>query len=215
MRRLAPGLTGANNARAMSHDLKSSGASDLPLFRFGLRHLFAFVAALSALLAGMVIANGVTALVLLMAALVISAHVLSTALGSRLRAHADQQIIARHSQTRPQEPIPVMLPLRPLPFWHLHGRQTLGWMPILVLAGSLVAAAGGGAFLMLLIGDRASPAAVVVGVVSLAVLGGWFAFLASNFYTIFRRGLREASAHDQCDRIDQLDNQLIHESRSE
>lgn len=183
----------------MSGAPKPLPPSELPLFRFGLRQLLAFVAALCCLLTGMVISQGVMSLVLLLAALVVAAHVTGTALGSRLRAHADQQIVARLSESRSLEPKAVVVPPRQAHFWHCHGRQMRGWLPTLVIAGSLAAAAGGGVFLMLVIGDRFSPAGVVVGIASLAVLGGWFAFLASSFYTIFRRGVREAAADEAID----------------
>jgi hypothetical protein len=174
--------------------------SDLPLFRFGLRQLFVFVAALSCLLAGMVVAQGVISLVLLLSVLVVAAHVMGTALGSRLRAHADEQISARLADTHSLVPARTIVLPRKTHSWHCHGRPTCGWLPTLVLAGSLAAAAGGGTFLMLVIGDRLSPGGVVVGIASLAVLGGWFAFLASSFYTIFRRGVREAAADEAVER---------------
>jgi hypothetical protein len=38
-----------------------------------------------------------------------------------------------------------------------------------------------------------------VGSISLAVLGGWFAFLSGSFYGIFRHGLHEALTEQQSD----------------
>ena len=58
---------------------------DPPLFRFDLRQLLWFVAALSGLMAALVSLPGLIAAALLLAVLVISAHLLSTAIGTRLR----------------------------------------------------------------------------------------------------------------------------------
>jgi hypothetical protein len=144
----------------------------------------------------MVLANGILSLVVLLVGLVIEAHLTGTALGSRLRAHADQEI-ARLGETRVRHRTAMALPRQEPPYWHRHGRPTLGWLPALVLAGAVVAAAGGGALLMLAIGNRLSLAGAAVSLVSLAVLGGWFAFVACSFYAIFRHGLREAVTDEQ------------------
>jgi len=63
----------------------------------------------------------------------------------------------------------------------------------------LAGAAGGAVVLQLTIGDRTSAAGIVVGAISFAVVGGWFAFLLGSFYGVFRTGLRQAMAEQQKD----------------
>jgi hypothetical protein len=164
----------------------------LPLFRFGLKQLLAFVAALSTLLAAIVIVDGISAAVLLLVTLVVAAHVLSTALGSRLRAHANRSQHKRVAmvQSRDARHLP------PPPYWHSHGRPVLRWRSLLMVAGIAIGGLGGGAFLASAIGNRTSAAGILVGSISLAVIGGWVTFLATSFYAIFRRGWREAVQGD-------------------
>src|SRR4051812_26506800 len=95
---LAVILPPINNAPAMATDLQSvirfregPPAADLPLFRFGLRQMLAFVAAACLLLGGMVILQGLNAMVLLLLTLIVAAHITGTALGSRLRDAADHK----------------------------------------------------------------------------------------------------------------------------
>lgn len=176
--------------------------SQLPLFQFGLRHLFGFVAAVSVLLAGMVVAGGVTALVLLLATLVVAAHVTGTALGTRLRSHADRRregdfglrisdggLTASNPQFRaaPRSP------------WQGRGGTPLPWLTRIVAAGAVLGGVGGVVGLALTIGHRTSLTGLVVGAVSIAVLGGWLAFLSASFYAIFRHGWREAVAEQKKD----------------
>jgi hypothetical protein len=64
---------------------------------------------------------------------------------------------------------------------------------IAALAGGTI----GGLVLAMTIGHRTSAAGIVVGAISLAVLGGWFAFLCGSFYGVFRHGFRDAIAEQQ------------------
>jgi hypothetical protein len=72
-------------------------------------------------------------------------------------------------------------------------------LPRLILAGVLFGGVGGAILLVILIGPRTSLAGILVGAISLAVLGGWFSFLGGSFYGIFRHGLREALADQRRD----------------
>jgi hypothetical protein len=192
-----------------------SPPSDLPLFRFGLRQLFGFVAAVSVVLAGMVIAGGVTSLVLLLATLVVAFHVAGTALGNAMRARSDMQPASRGMaplagseawgcpEMRPAVPdlaCPRSAPpaQRPTPsLWHCHGGPSLCWLPRLVIGGVLLGALTGAVALPLTIGHRTSLAGMAVGTISLAVLAGWLVFVAASFYAIFRDGWREAVAEEK------------------
>ena len=181
---------------------KSARPRDLHLFRFGLRQMLACVAFLCVLLAGMVIAKGIGALIVLMVGLIIAAHLLSTALGSRLRESADR----RNNETpmTSGETPHSSFAIRHSSFtlrrssWHGRDRAALRRLPFLIGAGIVLGGTAGGAFFAV-IGNHTSIGGIVVGAFSLAVLGGWCAFLASSFYAIFRDGLREAIAEQQKD----------------
>jgi hypothetical protein len=179
---------------------RPSPPSDLPLFRFGLRQLLAFVAAASGVLAGVVVAEGVLGLVIVLAVLIVAAHVTATALGSRLRevskesdgeygkTNAEHSVVSiggRHSSILPRS------------CWHGHDGTPLVWLPTISVVGVIVGGCCGGLFLASTIGDRTSLAGLFVGAISMAILGGWFAFLASSFYAIFRHGWREAVANEE------------------
>jgi hypothetical protein len=180
----------------------------LPVIRFRLRHLFWAVTALSLLLAGLAAtAPGPMPLLLLIAVLIITAHVSATAIGNRLRRHANEtrawdtqhsltaRVAADGAEHRCDLRTANLPPVSP---WHERGGTSLGWLPKLVMMGAIVAGFGGAAlFLSGSIGRNASPAGIAVGAISLAVLGAWLTFLAGSFYAIFRHGLREAMAQ-QC-----------------
>jgi len=219
----------ANNARAMAHEPKKASPPadtctevrrneppvavmppELPLFRFSLRHLFWFVAVVSTLMAGVVAAKGPTAVVLLLAALVVMAHVVATAIGNRLRAHADDLRAwesaagctgLNHESVIEQTASRSSVRLGPRSPWHEHGNIALPWLSRLVIVAVVVGGLSGALLLRFTIGHRTSPAGIVVGAVSIAVLCGWFAFLAGSFYGIFRHGLREAVAEQKKDEV--------------
>jgi hypothetical protein len=186
--------------------IAGGGPAELPIFRFGLRQLFWFIAVVSTLLAAIVSAQGVTALALLLAALVVAAHILSTAIGSQLRSHADQALAVTqsnkpHDDSRSvanRSKIEAIQSAARSP-WHGRGSTALPWLSRLIAAGALAGGTAGGLLLFATIGHRTSLAGIVVGSISLAVLGGWFAFLGGSFYGIFRHGVREALAEQRKD----------------
>jgi hypothetical protein len=182
----------------------------LPVLRFGLRQLFWTVAALSLLLTALAASpSGPALLLVLMAVFVVVAHVTGTAIGSRLRRYANDcraweqkygaagnsgPEAAEHSCDLAAAPLPPTSP------WYRRGSTALGWLPKLIVAGAIAGGCGGVAlFITDSISHRASLAGIVVGAISLAVLGAWFAFLGGSFYAIFRHGLREAMAHQRHD----------------
>jgi hypothetical protein len=181
---------------------------DRPLFRFDLRQLLWFVAALSGLMAALVSLPGLIAAALLLAVLVVSAHVLSTAIGTRLRAQTDEaqrredcgnlgeKLAGMRGDFELRAATPQNLKRSP---WHRRGSTALPWLPRLIIAGGLAGGVAGAFLLAATIGHRTSAAGIVVGSISLAVVGGWFAFLVGSFYGIFRHGLRDALAEQQKD----------------
>lgn len=175
---------------------------ELPVLKFSLRHLLAFVAVLCVLLAGVVGSNGMTSMVFLLAALVVALHVTGTALGSRLRAHADQQrawdaahgvsVAGASASTAARSTRSAASPL--------YGRHSaLRWLPLLVAGGALLGTVGGAVLLALTTGHRSGAIGIAVGAISLGVVGGWFAFLGTSFWTILRQGWREAVSHQRQD----------------
>ena len=94
--------------------------------------------------------------------------------------------------------VATLLTLKRSP-WHRRGSTALPWLPRLITAGGLAGGVAGAILLSATVGHRTSAAGIVVGSVSLAVVGGWFAFLFGNFYGIFRHGLRDAVAEQRKD----------------
>jgi hypothetical protein len=177
---------------------------DAPLLRFGLRQLLFFVAGLSALLAALVSVRGAPALALLLASMVVAFHVFGTALGSRLRRHANrgQALEAASTERRSagaaasdgpaQQPVlePPSLP------WYGRSGASFAWLPRLVAASVFFGGCLGAVSLTVATGHRTSPAGLVVAAVSLAALSGWFAFLGGSFVGIVRGGLNEVAQQD-------------------
>jgi hypothetical protein len=171
---------------------------DLPLFRFGLRHLLFSVAGISTLLAAVVSLDGIPALAVLLAALVVAFHVLSTALGSRLRRHANRH---KAGETGGVDPAPPGAGARIAPAHRVefqpccpwYGRtNSFAWLPRVVAIAVLLGGFLGAFYLIATIGHRTSLAGLVVGAISVAALSGWFAFLGGSFVAIVRGGLSEA-----------------------
>ena len=167
-------------------------------FRFGLRHLFWFVTATSIFLAILFgfPGGGFGPLAILMGIAVIGLHLISTAVGSRLRAEADREaVILRQSAgsaacEQASEALPEVLSRSPL-----HTRvRPMGHLPLWVAVGSAAGGVIGIAVLELTIGDRTTNVGIAVGAISIAIVGGWFAFVVGNFWAILRQGWRDAVA---------------------
>ncbi len=185
-----------------------------PLFRFGLKQLLVFVAAICALLAAMVSSSGLTSLVLLLAVAVIVMHVFATALGTRLQLRTEQEqlrqlatqpSVYKSSTSAPDQSAKLQaIRLAPRSPWHGRGGTYLPWLPWLVVGAMLVGGLGGGALLGGTIGRRTSLEGIIVGAASFAVLAGWISFLGGNFYGVFRHGFRQALSELQKDQTGEL-----------
>jgi hypothetical protein len=188
---------------------KSPGdLADAPLFRFGLRQLFWFVAVISTLLAGMVTTGGLSAAVFLLTAVVVIAHVFATALGSRLRSQADRRqgwdpanspAIIREKLSRDGAARVAGIRAAARSPWHGRGSTDLPWLPKVVIVAVVLGGLIGAVIIALTTKRETSVAGIVVGAFSLAVLGGWAAFLGGSFYGIFRHGFRDAMAEQKKD----------------
>ncbi len=189
-------LAGQKVAQCEEQRGPCGAAAELPLFRFRLKHLLALVAIVSALLAELVAAPGVAGLALLVVTLVVMLHVTATALGTQLQAAGTQtneetrarlRAIVRQGSSHQLAQVPVSRSS-----WHGFDSSPLARLPLHVLVGVSIGGVGGLTLLAWSIGYRTSIVGLTVGAVSLAVLGGWIAFLGSSFYAIFRHGWREA-----------------------
>jgi len=172
-------------------------SDDLPLFRFGLRQLLAFITLLCLLMAAMAIWSGLTALVLLLATLVVGFHLFSTALGTRLRWHADQmqiQSLATLAAGRAVEPRPPE-PEHRSP-WHECRSTPLPWRVRWIAVAWFLGTVVGALLLGGTIGHRSSVAGVAVGSFSFGVVAAWFAFVGYSFYGVFRHGVQDAMVSD-------------------
>jgi hypothetical protein len=198
----------SQNAAHSGRDRSPVVSDELPLFRFDLRQLFLAVAAISALFAALVSSHGVAALVLLLGVVVIAMHVFATALGSKLRARTDRDQVFEAADRLPIESIASAsqrfqrvedVRSRPRSPWHSRSATALPWLRRLVLVAIASGAISGATYLALTIGYRTSPAGIIVGSLSVAVLCGWFAFLFGSFYGVFRHGFREALEEEHKD----------------
>jgi hypothetical protein len=178
-------------------------SDELPLFRFGLRQLLAFVSLVSLLMAAMVMSTGWTALALLLATLVVSFHLFSTALGSQLRWHANR-LQNQQSATPGMEKLPSLPRYEssqppPRSPWHKRRSTPLPWLARWIAAASMLGAAAGALLLSSTIGHRSSLVGIAVGAFSLGVVAGWSAFVGYSFYSVFRHGVGDAMAQDRQD----------------
>jgi hypothetical protein len=167
--------------------------------RFSLRHLFWAVTLVSLLLAAIArFPGGYGSIAIILAIAVVALHLLSTAVGTHLREETDKQT----GVFRPPATIAPMsddttatnaaLSSSNSPF-HTRG-FAMPWLPLLVAGGAILGGCLGIAVLELTIANRSTSAGVLVGAISTAVLGGWFAFLAGCFTSILRQGWRDAVA---------------------
>ncbi len=189
-------VSAAEERSGLNRPATAAVPPELPLFRFGLRQLFLFVAAVCALLAGIGSMGGLPAIALLLAALVVVFHVFSTALGSQLRRHTNNRVRVRDAAPHMQRPAGVAAAKsRPLP-WYGRSGASFNWLPRLIVAAVLLGGSLGVVLLTAATGQRTSPAGVVVAAVSLAALSGWLAFLGGSFVGIVRGGLHEVAEHE-------------------
>ncbi len=160
--------------------------------QFSLRTLLVAMTACSGLLAAMSAVGPVWSLGMLLVLLMVGAHVIGNALGTKLRdqasqaneeppVHALRKGAASHSTLR-HSPNPGMTGRRQMP------QRT--W--VIALGGALTGGAVGGLLLTLFVTQPLTPGAATLGVFSMAVLGGFAGFLASSFCSVFRQSFREA-----------------------
>ena len=80
-------------------NLRIQSPGETPLFHFGLRQLFVFVAAVCALLAAMAASSGLTSLILLLAVAVVVMHFFASALVTKLLSRTElSQLLLQAAQ---------------------------------------------------------------------------------------------------------------------
>lgn len=168
----------------------------LPVLRFGLKQFFWWITAASILLAVLVaVPYGLSLIALVLAISVVTLHVLSTALGTRLRDHANERRAweAGRGSTLQPASSPAAIPLPSIRRSPLHGHdQPLRRMRVCLTAGAILGGLFGIAALSLLLGNRTTIAGILVGSASTAIVGAWIAFIAASAWSIFRQGWRDA-----------------------
>jgi hypothetical protein len=181
----------------------------LPGLRFGLMQFFWCVTGICLLLAAMAMlarTGTMSPLVLLMAVLVVALHIGGTAIGMRMRAHANERRVweaARNQGTSGEltdeghegQPCTAAMQVMPeaKPRSPLYGHERpLGRLRQCVVAGAILGGVLGAVVLSLAIGSRTSPAGIAVGAVSTAIVGAWLAFVGANSWAIFRQGWIDA-----------------------
>ncbi|HEX3999686.1 MAG TPA: hypothetical protein VHX65_14125 [Pirellulales bacterium] len=158
---------------AMSKDFERA----LPTVQFRLRTMLLAVTACGACLAMMHVIGPVWSAILCILLLLAAGHVVGNVLGNRLRDEAT----AAASQNVGGRPVCSAVAIRPKPAKKLAVRAPLGrWISVLTLIGAV----GGGTLGEVLFSGHAMHAALIVGSVSAAVIGGFAAFLAGSFFSV-------------------------------
>jgi len=168
-------------------------ASRLLAARFSLRSLLLWVTLLCILLGLVVSVPLGLAVVIVCVAMLVGAHVVGNALGTRLRDQAATRprglsggpSLAPTTQSRPTA----------LPVTSLRNKQRLSrTTPVVATAAAVVGAVVGGILLAWFNSPRGTLAGLVVGGLSCGFLGGFVGFLAGSFLEIFGPAWTEAAS---------------------
>ncbi|MEX0679437.1 MAG: hypothetical protein WD063_20345 [Pirellulales bacterium] len=158
--------------------------------QFTLRTLLVVMTALACLFAVMTAVGSAWSLAILLLLALVSAHVLGNAAGTKLRDRSVRRPIvrSRDAPSRAARTREFASPKR------LTEPARLHWITLVMsLGGALAGGYFGGSALAASYPD-ASAAAVVLGVVSSGVLGGFAGFATSSFLWVMRQALSEAHA---------------------
>lgn len=120
----------------------------------------------------------------------IVAHVAGNAIGTRLRANGDRPLRSRGQHAPRTQPLPCA------PATRLSERKTLGW-PIVIatFSGLIVGGTGGGIWTVITMHGPMESAAVAVGVIAFAILGGMAAFVTAAFSLVLGGAMWQALRH--------------------
>lgn len=161
--------------------------------RFSLRSLLLGVGLLSALFAVMSALGAVYSVLLVWVVLLVAAHVVGNAWGTRLRegrveTNADSPGLPVRTATA------AMARSARAPTTRLGGRIGIDrYMVVATCAGAVSGAVLGTLVFSRIYGHTAGLSAILFGAFSAAVLGGFLGFLVSSFLGVALQALREAS----------------------
>ena len=161
------------NPKSKIQNPKSPGPPGLRPPQFGLRTLLLLVTLCAIVLAASQWLSAWTIAGLVLLGLSIFAHVAGNAIGTRLRELGSQP--ERKQLDSPAERLRARAQFAPVT--RLGQRHNLGW-PIIIatLSGLIAGGVGGGAWTLLTSRGPLEPAAVGLGVIAFAALGGILAF---------------------------------------
>jgi hypothetical protein len=169
------------------------------LMRFGLRQLFSFISLATILVALLAHLGGVWPILLGAAIALVSAHVLGTFVGTRLRDTSSevQRWKGRPGSADRDEPVAPPQPVRvadlALPAPSLASHEDLGqWRHWCVAVGAIGGLFLGGAGIYTAAGDDVTAPGIAMGSLSGGVIGAWMTLLGTNFCAIVRQTLRQA-----------------------
>jgi hypothetical protein len=155
--------------------------------RFTMRTLLFVVSGLCCVFAVMAAVGMIWSVAMVLVAALVGAHVLGNSLGTRLRDRQTRELADEaRAVVAPRPPPPTLAPPK------LAGRTRLHR---LIALATLVGAAAGadlGGALAAYTYPEAPMSAVALGVISVAVLGGFLGFGTSSFISIARQAMGEA-----------------------
>jgi hypothetical protein len=156
--------------------------------QFTLRTLLVAMTVVGLLMGLMTTVGPVWSLPILLVLALVGAHVIGNALGTRLRDHATRDVLE-------SAPPPRVAPLREIVApKRLTEPARLHWINlVMTVLGAGAGSYFGGSALAASYPD-ATLAAVILGYVSSAVLGGFAGFALSSFASVMRQALSEAHA---------------------
>ena len=185
----------SDNANPTENSVDSHPSLEPP--RFGLKTMFALVAALAVALAVWQAVGPVVGASLLLACLVVFAHVAGNAIGSKLRDRSSQS-------NRPQEATAkrTVMPDEYAPVTQLSRRAPLGgFMVVVTVLGAIVGAIGGGYGLWRMHPDTATPGSLGVGSLATGALGGLWAFWSYSLARVVTGAWWQAHRHGQTKKV--------------
>jgi hypothetical protein len=169
----------------------NSAHADRP-FQFRVRTLLSFIAVVSVLLA-ILRWHPTFGAILTWTLLIVAAHVIATAWGTRHNRRYDAKTQA--NILKEDQLAAGGYEIRFAPTTRLHHRSRLGWLTIgCVVVGASLGGTLGSWTLMTVYEARLSWPAFALGAVSASILGGLLGFLLSTFLNISLRAWREAIA---------------------
>lgn len=122
--------------------------------------------------------------------ILVAGHVLGAVWGSHAKRMKTSPEICENDSLA----LPSVLPVRFARATRLREKSPLGWiMPTVTGVAALLGATAGGFVLIALHVGKINFAGLAMGIVSAAILGGFFGFLTSSFVEVSARAFREAA----------------------